>query len=460
MNNYGECRLLAQGEVSDDLLKKLKVQFIRGQDEIALYEKKGNGKILTAWEAYKNYPRQIFEEILQYGTAVLSISAAEPSTTLREQRKTLGYSQEYLANKANISLETIKKVESDQWESDFKTIEKLCKMMNLDEYTISHIPFRKQKNSLSCRLKTAFSDHSISEDDILRMTECAWIADKQQLLQTWLKEDKSLRTTKDENYGNPSYPAYKVGYDLAHKTRKLLNISQDIPIKSLREICRKINIPYMQAELSPRIAAVTVATDKTRCIIANIRGNNENPLIRRIAVAHELAHLLWDSDKNLQNLNINLYEDLETWNLADLHFIEQRANAFAVEFLMPSQYIRDKKKNETLEDYIREIMITYGTSFISTKYHLQQNGKIIAKDSINGVKTNSTDNWNAMEDFTLDYFPIATTPTNRRGFFAYIVCKAFTHNLISSESAANCLECQAELIRQNANTIIELFDDN
>lgn len=458
-----ECQLLAKGNIDDATLLQLTVRFIRGQDEIAIYKDKGTGRVLSAWEAYKTFDSKIFEEILEYGTAILSTTPDEPALTFTKQRKALNISQEELAEKAKIPLEDIKKIESSQYECDFRIIEKLCNTMNIDDYSISYKKYSDLENNLAYRLKKTFEGGSIQKEDILRMTECGWIADKYMLLQTWLKDGKSICTSPSNNYGTPLHPAYKVGYELAHKTRKLLQLPPGEPISSIRDLCRKINIPYILTELSPAIAGATVATKNSRCIIANTKGKNENPLIRRIAIAHELAHFLWDPDDFLDSINVSLYSNLDSIYNNDPQLIEQRANAFAVEFLMPSNYIKNRETGEHLTDYIRNTMLKYGTSFTSTKYHLFINKKITEAElqsldnSSSKVPTQSDDEWKAQEDFTLDYFPIRSTPINKRGLFAFLVCKALKKKLITEDSAASFLECSKDEIRQQAETILNLF---
>lgn len=462
MSIYEECQILAKGDVDDATLQRLTVRFIRGQDEIALYQGKGNGRILTAWEAYKTFAPKIFEEILEYGTAVLSISSAEPSSTLKKQREMLSISQSELADKVRLPLEDIEKAESDQYECDFSIIAKLCKMLNIDDYSISY-KAGTASSTLAYRLKKTFDGGDINREDILRMTECGWIADKQILLQTWLNKNNLFSPRKNGDYGSADRPAYKVGYELAKQTRQLLNIDPSKEISSMKDLLHQIGIPYILADLSPAIAGATVATNNSRCIIANVNGKNENPLIRRIAIAHEVAHLLWDPDERLESVNVSLYEKIDTLFNNDVHFIEQRANAFAVEFLMPSEYIESKKSSESIIDYIRRIMDTYGTSFTSTKYHLFCNHKITKEEfqyleqSSARVQTEASDEWKAQEDFTLDYFPIQSTPINKRGFFAYWVCKALKERLISEDSASSFLECSNDDVKKQYEYILNLF---
>lgn len=463
MDRYDECQLLANGDIDDSTLQKLSVRFIRGQDEIAIYQGRGNGRILSAWEAYKIFVPEIFEEILEYGTAVLSTSS-EPAATFKKQREALDVSKEELSRKTHLTVADIEKVESAQYECDFAIITKLCKAMAIDDYSVAY-QANDAASQLAYRLKETLKGGGIAQDDVLRMTECGWIADKQILLQTWLKEYTPISTKKNSDYGSPGHPAYAIGYKLAQQTRQLLGLSPSEPITSMRDLCRKINVPYILTKLSPTVAGATVATNVSRSIVANIEGRNENPLVRRLTVAHELAHLLWDPDENLQSLNVNLYNnfDIPYYISNDSHWIEQRANAFAVELLMPSHYLENRKNGESLTSYIRRIMITYGTSFTSTKYHLHINHKItqleldsLTNDSVK-VLTDATDEWKAQEDFTSDYFPIRDTPINKRGLFAYWVCKALDDGIISEDSAASFLDCSREDVAESHKIILGLF---
>ena len=74
-------------------------------------------------------------------------------------------------------------------------------------------------------------------------------------------------------------------------------------------------IPVIQAELSQkRIAGATISVtdgvETWRGIVLNLKGANENPLVRRATLAHEIAHLLFDPDEYLDTVRVDTYEAL------------------------------------------------------------------------------------------------------------------------------------------------------
>lgn len=462
--HYSECHRMAYEDLTDDEVKSLSVQFIRGQDEISIYEGEGTDIILKAWEVYKKYSKNVFVEILEYGSCVLA-SGDEPAKTLRTRRIELGIDRETLAKELSLKTEDIEKIESGKYDFEIRTINQLCQKMELDDYLISSK--KMQKNAgLAYRLKEVRSDNEIKDSDILALAECGWIADKQILLQSWLNEYNPISTKKSNNYGDFRYPAYRVGYDLANTTRRILNISPSSPIKSMRDLFNKLSIPYVTMPLSKHIAGATVATESSRCIVANTVGQNTNPLVRRLTVAHELGHLLWDPDKNLKSLIVDSYDDFEESYFEDNadRYIEQRANAFAIELLMPAASVKKRNNTESIQEYIRANMLQYGTSFTSTKFHLFCNDFITdhemksLNDPENFVKTTPSDEWKGEEDHTLDYFPL-TVQENKKGIFSYWVAKSFSEGLISLDSAAGFLGCTTSNFKNAYQTIISLFTD-
>lgn len=461
---YEVCRKLSQGNVTDEELKKYTIQFIRGEDDLAVYEGLGSGRKLSAWEAYKIFPSTVFSEILEYGSAYISVEG-EPGATLKKQRENLGFSVADLSSESNLSISEINEIENGLSECSFNDISILCRCLGINNYTIGY-KANDFSQRLGVRLKEGKHDGKVTQKDISTLIRCGWMADTQVQLQDWLDTNNQLSTNKCNDYGSFVTPAYEVGYRLARKTRELLNISPSAPISSMRDLCKRIGIPYIQTELSNKIAGATVGTNYSRCIVINMDGRNSNPWRRRITVAHELAHLLWDSEENLRSLNINFYEDEDLENYQGPYSqkrIEQRANAFAVEFLLPSLYVEDKCSCETVQTYIRKVMEKYGVSFISAKQHLFLNGKLNQLDleALNAsalrVDTDATDEWKGSEDFTYDYFPIRAVPSEMRGRFAYWVCKALNNNIISLDSAATILKCSEEDINQYNGHIIELL---
>jgi len=111
---YEECSLLAncsENQLDEAKIARFKVQFIRSQDAIAVYEDKGSGRILTALEAYKIFPPAVFQQILNKGSAVIAYSKEEPAKTLRQRRESLNLTVGQLAKALNCNTDMIERAE-------------------------------------------------------------------------------------------------------------------------------------------------------------------------------------------------------------------------------------------------------------------------------------------------------------------------------------------------------------
>lgn len=464
LNHYEQCERLGKGNLTPQEVAQLDVQFIRSQDGISIYKGKGKGRILSAQEVWHNFPHTIYEDILNYGSAILT-APGEPENTIKSQREKLGLDIKTLARNAKTEENLVKDVESGKKAVDFHTICNICQILNIDDYTVSTVR-NSSRPDLSVRLKKTRDDGRLTNRDLPVLTRCAWIAEREVKLQELLG-NKKIDTEKNSDYGSVTNPAYNIGYMLARQTRELLDLEQDAPIPSMRDVCAKLRIPYIQTELSDSIAGLTLASGDVRSIVVNTNGRNSNPWLRRVTVAHELGHLLWDPNGNLDHLNLDTYDEIES-SISDYdsssRWIEQRANAFAVEFLLPVHHIDNRLPHETVDSYLSKVMNKYGVSFTSAKQHLQLNGILSALDVEkleNGahIDTNAPDEWRGKEDFTIDFFPIQNVQPVKRGKFSYWVCKALQKKVISVDSATSFLGCGQEELLANRDAIVALFEE-
>jgi hypothetical protein len=82
-------------------------------------------------------------------------------------------------------------------------------------------------------------------------------------------------------YGGAGDPAWQHGFSLAHKNRRLLGLDETSPIDSMRDLCDRLGIPLLQAELPDTIVGATLEVHQVRGVLVNIRGDNENVWVRR-----------------------------------------------------------------------------------------------------------------------------------------------------------------------------------
>ncbi len=130
---------------------------------------------------------------------------------------------------------------------------------------------------------------------------------------------------------HPEAPA-RDGYRLAREVRKWLENPAGLmgDLGSLIE--RKFGIAVLVSDLqSNRVTAIGLRAGNAAAIVLNARDHNlaSNPLLARVYLAHELCHVLFDPSPGGLHIVLDLDSDKR-------HFVaEQRARAFAAEFLLP-----------------------------------------------------------------------------------------------------------------------------
>lgn len=140
---------------------------------------------------------------------------------------------------------------------------------------------------------------------------------------------------------------FQDGYRAANNLRRLL----DLPTQPIGDIAALLNdelgtLIEVVPLRSSRVEAVTVKDPREGVSLVVLNANRHDPvrfpLGARVTLAHELAHLLLDEGAED---SIYLYADLARSDEApqvnrDTSPVEQRANAFHAEFLMPLPGLR------------------------------------------------------------------------------------------------------------------------
>ncbi len=128
--------------------------------------------------------------------------------------------------------------------------------------------------------------------------------------------------------------AAREGYALARSVREALGRTSDC-LLDLRSILEKLfDVPVWVASLASPVPAVSLV-DGDRVAVAvvlnaNDRTRQDNPLVDRVHLAHELCHVLFDESEPGR---IHLVLEHARDNSGDL--VEARARGFAAELLLP-----------------------------------------------------------------------------------------------------------------------------
>ncbi len=124
--------------------------------------------------------------------------------------------------------------------------------------------------------------------------------------------------------------AYAQGYELAQHVRQVLGIPVE-PLGSVSQLVEdEFGVPVLAGELhAPNLLALTAKERDTHLAAVIVNGTRQTS--RRVDIAHELAHVLFDVPEK----DIDYWIDLENDYEAESSKTEQRAKAFAAEFLIP-----------------------------------------------------------------------------------------------------------------------------
>lgn len=437
------------------------VKFVRSQLQLAHATPNAKGRILTASEALEVFGWETLRRVGLERSAPLLNNHDEPSRTLRERREQLGLSVEEVARRIQLWPEEIKHIETSRTRSPIRTLEKLAQALALDERELGFKPTADSNMQLGVRLRQLVDQSDVTgftSATVLQLAEAAWVIDREYELSKALDVATDKRPAPDKRYAPR---AYEIGYGLARITRrKFLGLEDDQPIESMRSVVQEcFGIPLVQQSMNPQLAGATLANGSRRGILVNERGMNSNVWVRRMTICHELGHLLWDPDENLQQVCVDQYAELEqNEQFSHRDPAEIRANAFAIAFLAPPigvQAIADRNKD--IVDGLMEVIGNYGISPTAARYHFSNvTGRQIPQD-LRLPHLEPEVHWIVAENLTIDFFPLQKTPLSRRGRFAEYVARLHGLNAISDDTAAMYLGVDVNQVVEALPRIRELF---
>lgn len=436
----------SQGDTVEARASTSSSRFIRSQHQLSIWREGAQGRVLGATEALRQFGWEILKELADHSSVPFIESGANPNTTLKNQIEEIGVNQNILFKKAKF---TNKDIESllGGFQVPFRKMEYLAQLLALDADSLGRSVNADADLNLRYRLRALGNEYPrLSSSLVMALTEAAWVIRKQLELSELLGEEyNNSKYTPDNNYGEANAPAWRCGLRLAVKTRKLLGIGPDTPIESMTSLLEEeLGIPVIHIDLPVRFAGATIANGNSRGIVVNIRGGNEQVWVKRMTLAHELGHFLWDPDDQLNRLIVDSYQDIEQDFVKRKDVVEQRANAFAVEFLAPRDtlaniFVQSRDQKDAVENIIQR----FGIGLSSTIFHLQNR---LHNVSINPGKVHITPDQSLIgrEETALSLFKPDDVPLSRRGRFSVLVWRAFKRNLISADSLGALLGCPPE----------------
>lgn len=452
----------SSGSTPEERARTSKIKFVRSQVQIAPVSKEATGRIFSAHEIYSTFGWEPMYTCALEGSARIISSHSEPAASLKKGREELGLTAKDLAQRIGCTVEEIEDMETEGVRNPYKLIERFGSAIALNEKLLGAQSNPGRDTALGVRLRelsTGGDMSSFGPSTVMSLAEAAWIISNQKNLESNFHFEEFAFPKHNPNF---SYPSYETGYVLAEKTRALLSLRHDEPIKSVRELIEyKLNIPLIQDKLNQRFAGATISNGNNRGIVINEVGLNKNVWVRRMTLCHELGHLLWDPEEKLEKVKVDDYGDLEEdIRSSKRDPAEIRANAFAISFLAPRSAVLEIHDScSDPKEALCRLMVTFGISGTAAKHHY---ANITGDKSVLRVSPyelpEPDGGWYGAENLAVDYFPIKSTPINRRGRFSWLVAKAATENLLSIDTAAFYLKCTPSDAESSFQKILQLYN--
>src|SRR5665213_1794222 len=305
----------SKGLTPAERAKTSKSRFVRSQHQLSQYRDSASGRILNANQALRLFGWDKLKELADRPATPIVRDVNEPYQSILRQLDRMGVSLEDVARKLRWPNESSQRFQQRKQVS-FRDLARMSQAIDLDEELLGTTVDAGADRELGVRLRSLKlrDPQRFTVNTVLGLAEAAWTIRRQYNLANLISEpDESsvgeLGFIPSDDYGNKLSPAYQKGYSLARRSRELLGILPGEPIESLKELIEsRLRIPVIQLELNSAFAGATVASGARRGIVVNLAGDNEHPLMRRMTMAHELGHLLWDPDRRLQRLAVDRYD--------------------------------------------------------------------------------------------------------------------------------------------------------
>ena len=366
--------------------------FVRSQYQLAIDNERATGRKMTAIEVADAYGVEFLSHLRSEHVAALPIEPNAAGRQVFNRRQQYGYSVHELSLRTGLSDSFIEKFEAGEAQCPIRKLERVCRLLNLDDRRIGVSTDAKGNPNLRLRYFSMEKgdEHNFAESLVFDISQVFWVMNRTETL-IYLgefnknhpsSESKSLisRTLADHQVNDYSYPAYRIGESLARKARALLGLGDAEPVDDIASLVRDlVGVQIIPVDWPDEYAGATLSDAGSRGVAINLKGMNERKNTLRFTIAHELGHVLCDRDDRLSVLKVsgdNRFS-LSRVKASNRDLPELRANSFAAEFLMPKKGVQaivekfaDLPKDEALSRALAEMQAHFGVGLTAAKYKL------------------------------------------------------------------------------------------
>ena len=441
-------------------------RFVRGGAELSLYEesRKPTGHVMTAWEAWTAYGPEVIDEAIEYGSAVLIEARGSVESCLSRRREEVGITREILARSVGVRAHDVLGAETASKDVPIRTLQKLAFGLGMDERLLFFRSDCGADPAFSGRLKTlqAYGGGDairISQEDAASLAEAASVTRVHSRLKDWLGSPRfGGDISSSEDFGNESGPepgpsARQVGYRLAEYLRDRLDLGVG-PVESMRDLLADhLGVDVIWAELSSTVAGATFTCadhegNQVRGVALNSGGGNEDVWTRRVTLARELGHALFDPDNRLRNLLVHGQLQEEPQGNAPVDPVDQRADAFALAFLAPQDEVQRIAPQPVDGFKVGRVMQYFGMCEAAARKRILSCYSGDADLPAAGSYWVPASDRVEFESLVADSSLPCSSRISRQGRFSVSVRDSLEQGLISDDSAAFYMDCTPADIRE------------
>ncbi len=292
---------------------------------------------------------------------------------VREVRENFGFSLEELAEFSDIPAERVGAIEAGHAPSTWE-ISALAGALAIDPGALWRGEVGKSPMRSTARFRSAGGITFILPRDARLLAKAAEIGRIVGYLYKQLGDHNSPVVNARNVLPIEVYPEpWDQGYTLGAKARSSL-LPERKPIVSLERELERLGVVVLRLALDKSIQAVSLYEPGSAPVIVLNTGaiRVQAALSRRALLAHELCHLLHDGGEHDFLTLVSRYGAREP--------VEQRANGFAPNFLVPGGLLLHNANPDTLHDFIFSLAREWGLSFEGAAWHAKNAGRITVQE--------------------------------------------------------------------------------
>ena len=361
--------------------------------------------------------------------------------TLADLRtRMFGYSLAFAAREARIDEARLGQIETDQAPT-VAEIERLAEIYGLDGDTLAELPIEVPARDAITALSLLTEFREISAGSkrqlVLAASAARDVVDLRELLRRPRGYD-ALHARHHPPAPKPELSPYRQGAHFAQEWRSALGMGNG-PIPSVRDFVQgafpEVAILFVDFGNDDLSGVCFLDAVRGPAIVLNASGKNENPLVRRFSLLHELGHLLFDATRGVPLAAISGF------HLDRQRVVEQRANAFAIRFLCPYAKLQELAERHSASDASARLQQTWGLHYAAAKHDLDMYGVDATTEAPpeGQLAYGVLPKWLEAEDWALGRFPLESVPLHRRTNVARLAARAYSRDCFGRDRFARYL---------------------